>query len=55
MTEGLLIYLTRKQVPALGFREVEFRYTGTESLRLGRSVKGARLWDFLGRLRPKAT
>ena len=35
----------------LGWREAEFRSTWDESLRLGRSVPLARLWNALGRLR----
>jgi methyltransferase (TIGR00027 family) len=38
----------------LGWREAEFRSTWDESLRLGRSVRLAQLWSWLGRLRPKA-
>ena len=38
----------------LGWREAEFRSTWEESLRLGRSVPLARLWDWLGRLRSPA-
>jgi methyltransferase (TIGR00027 family) len=38
----------------LGWREAEFRSVWEESLRLGRSVRLARLWDWLGRLRSKA-
>ncbi len=37
----------------LGWREVEFRSTWHESLRLHRSAKGAWLWNILGRLQPK--
>ena len=35
-------------------REVEFQSVWEESLRLGRSVPLARLWNFLGRFRSKA-
>lgn len=38
----------------LGWRQIEFRSTRDESLRLGRSVPLAGLWNFLGRLRSKA-
>ena len=37
-----------------GWREEEFHSTWEDSLRLGRSVPFARLWDLLGRLRPRA-
>ena len=37
----------------LGWREAEFRSTWDESLRLGRSVRLARLWHWLAWLRPK--
>lgn len=38
----------------LGWQEAEFRSIWDESLRIGRSVRLARLWSWLGRLRPKA-
>jgi methyltransferase (TIGR00027 family) len=38
----------------LGWREAEFRSVWEESLRLGRTVPLARLWNFLGRFRSKA-
>lgn len=38
----------------LGWREAEFRSVWEESLRLRRSIRLARLWNLLGRLRPKA-
>ncbi len=37
----------------LGWREAEFRSVWEESLRLGRSVPGAKLWNLLLRLRSK--
>jgi methyltransferase (TIGR00027 family) len=37
-----------------GWREAEFRSTWTESLRLKRSMRGARFWQLLSRLRSKA-
>src|SRR5688572_4297695 len=39
----------------LGWREVEFRSSWDESLRLGRSMRGAWLWNMLSRLQPAAS
>jgi len=39
---------------AHGWREVEFRSTWDESLRLKRSIRGAAFWNLLSYLRPKA-
>ena len=37
----------------MGWREREFRSTWDESLRIGRSVPGARFWHLLSRLTPR--
>lgn len=37
----------------LGWREVEYRSTFDESLRLGRTMRFARVWQFVGNLMPK--
>jgi methyltransferase (TIGR00027 family) len=37
-----------------GWREVEFRSTWGEAIRLKRTMRGAWLWNFVGRLMPKA-
>jgi methyltransferase (TIGR00027 family) len=39
----------------LGWREAEFRSNWEESLRLNRSMRGAKFWNFLGRFYPKKT
>jgi len=36
-----------------GWREAQYRSTWEESLRLNRTMKGARFWNLLGRLYPK--
>ena len=38
----------------LGWREAEFRSTWVEATRLGRAMRGAWLWNLVGRLMPKA-
>lgn len=36
-----------------GWREIQWRSTWTESFRLGRTMRFARIWHLLGKLRPK--